>query len=90
LLRVNTELGKRGLGQVVCPIRVESVRSLERLDAEQRKAREVAAFDAMCAARPLKPPPTKFLVPIMTAAQVALKRDVKLGAYVPTHAWSQL
>jgi hypothetical protein len=42
-------------------------------------ASDVRAFDAMCAARPFKPPPLRLMPHVRTAAALALARDVRLG-----------
>lgn len=47
--------------------------------AEQR-ARDVAAFDAMCATRPKKGPPLRLVRPTVTAGELELRRAKRLGA----------
>lgn len=42
-------------------------------------AADVAAFDAMCAARPLKAPPLRLMPPVITAAQLELRHARKMG-----------
>ena len=42
-------------------------------------ARQVAAFDAMCAARPLKPPPMRLLPAVFSPAKLALMSDIRHG-----------
>lgn len=47
-----------------------------------RERRELsAAFDAMCAARPLKPPPYNFERARVSAAQLALRADIREGVW---------
>lgn len=45
-----------------------------------RRDRDVAAYERMCAARPLKPPPMRIMARVRSAGELALARDIKLGA----------
>jgi hypothetical protein len=40
---------------------------------------DVAVFDAMCAARPLSPPPLRVTTPTRTAGALALESDRRAG-----------
>lgn len=42
-------------------------------------ARDVAAFEAMCAARPLTPPPMRLLPTTISAAQLELRQARRMG-----------
>jgi hypothetical protein len=46
---------------------------------DAQRARDVAAFDALCAARPLKPPPLRQLPRVASAAELALRADRRAG-----------
>jgi hypothetical protein len=52
-------------------------------EAKEQLARDVAAFNARVAnlngERPLKPPPMRLLPPIITAAQLELRKAKRLG-----------
>jgi hypothetical protein len=52
-------------------------------DRNRERKRAVSAYDAMRAARPLKPPPLPRTVYAPRASEVALLRDIREGAYVP-------
>jgi hypothetical protein len=47
--------------------------------AAARLARDVEAFEALCAARPLKPPPMRLMPAVVPASLAALRRDIRLG-----------
>ncbi len=51
------------------------------LEARRKRAEDAAAFDAVCAARPLKPPPYNFEQRRVTAAELALRADVRAGLW---------
>lgn len=51
----------------------------QRIANETQLAADVAAFDAMCAARPLTAPPMRLLPPVVTAAQLELRKARKMG-----------
>jgi hypothetical protein len=59
--------------------KVKQVVGAAKAAAEQR-ACDVAAFDAMCARRPMKAPPLRLLPPTVTAGQLELRKARKLGA----------
>lgn len=42
-------------------------------------ARDVAAFDVICAARPLKAPPLRLAPAVRSPGALALLRDIRLG-----------
>ena len=49
--------------------------------AKRERAAQAAAFDAMCAARPMKPPPYNFERARVSAAQLALRADIREGVW---------
>jgi hypothetical protein len=51
--------------------------------ADQERMRAVAAYAAMAASRPLKPPPLPRQRYAPRASELALMRDIKEGAYTP-------
>lgn len=61
---------------------ITSANVIEQEHKSRKRARAVAEFDAMTAARPLKPPSMKAAQPpVRTAGALALARDKKLGVY---------
>lgn len=42
-------------------------------------ARDLAVFDAMCAARPLTPPPMRLLPSVLSAGQLELRSARRMG-----------
>jgi hypothetical protein len=51
------------------------------LEARRKRAEDAAALDAMCAARPLKPPPYNFEQRRVSASELALRADVRAGLW---------
>jgi hypothetical protein len=52
--------------------------------AERKRAAE--AYDALVAARPLRPPPGRLAPPTMTAGAAQLAREIRAGTYTPARA----
>jgi hypothetical protein len=50
-------------------------------DRRTKQERDVTTYDAMCATRPLKPPPMPSQPQRVSAGALALHRDKKLGVY---------
>jgi hypothetical protein len=44
-----------------------------------RRAADVAAYERMCASRPMKPPPLRIFRPTITAGQLELRKARRLG-----------
>ena len=60
---------------------ITSANVIEQEHKARSRARSVAEFDAMSAARPLKPPKMPAQPHVVTAGALALARDKKLGVY---------
>ena len=54
---------------------------------KSERKRQVAAFDAITANRPLKPPAYRPTTIAVTAGQLALKQDMKDGSYTTAKAF---
>ena len=60
----------------VLPFPLSASNALRR---ETQRARDVAAYEAMRAARPRKPPPLRQLPRVASAAELALRADRRAG-----------
>lgn len=55
---------------------------LTRAGRQRQITIDAAAFDRMCAARPLRPPPMPIQPRVRTAGELALATDIRLGLYM--------